>query len=67
MLYDREKEYWTVYFYNEADASYGYDAGAQVYKNGVDKATAKWIARFMDKKTPEFVHYFAEPEPERYW
>lgn len=67
MEYDRDKEYWTVYYYNEADAKFGYDPGAQVYMQGLDKAMAKWFARYMNKKTPAFIQYWAEPEPERYW
>ena len=67
MGYNADREYWTVYCYNEADAQFGYDPGAQVHEMGLDKAVAKWIARFMDKKSPKFVHYWAEPEPERYW
>lgn len=60
-------EYWMIWFYNELDGDFGCDPGAQPYKIGLEPAVAKAIARHMNKVTPEFVTYYAEPEPTRYW
>ena len=59
-------EAWMVVCYNELDAAFGYDPGAQVIDTNLTKAAAKAIARHKNKVTPDFVSYFAEPEPERY-
>ncbi|MBR0482415.1 MAG: hypothetical protein IJJ48_08085 [Firmicutes bacterium] len=60
-------EAWMVRFYNELDADFGYDCGAQTLMFNLTKAAAKSIARHLNKTTPDFVFYFAEPEPERWW
>lgn len=59
-------EYWRVLFYNEVDAEFGYDCGAQTYMFGLDPAVAKSIARHMNKVSPKFVSYWAEEEPRRW-
>jgi hypothetical protein len=59
-------EAWMVSFYNEADAGFGYDPGPQVLEANLTKAFAKSYARHLNKTTPAFVFYYAEPEPERW-
>lgn len=59
-------EFWLVWFYNELDADFGYDCGAQVAYHATDKATAKSIARHLNKITPDFISYWAESEPWRW-
>ena len=59
-------EAWMVGFYNELDADFGYDCGPQILEGNLTKAAAKSIARHLNKTTPDFVFYFAEPEPERW-
>lgn len=63
----RTTEPWMVRYYNELDAEFGYDAGEQTFKLGLEPAVAKSIARHMEKVTPEFIHYWAEEEPNRCW
>lgn len=60
-------EAWMVTCYNEADADFGYDPGPVVVEANCTKAFAKSYARHMNKVSPDFVTYFVEPEPERYW
>ena len=60
-------EYWMVWVYNELDANFGYDPGAKTYMNGLEPAVAKSIARHMNKVSPEFISYYAEEEPQRFW
>lgn len=57
---------WLVRFYNELDADFGYDPGPGTYGIYGDRATAKSIARHLNKKAPDFIFYFAEPEPRRW-
>lgn len=60
-------EAWMVRFYNELDADFGCDYyGARTVMFNLTKAAAKSIARHLNKTTPDFVFYFAEPEPERW-
>ena len=59
-------EYWMIWCYNELDADFGYDCGAQPFMNGLDKATAKSIARHKIKTTPDFCGYYAQEEPQRW-
>lgn len=56
-------EHWAIYYYNELDAEFGYDAGTQVYKNGLEKAVAKSICRHLNKTTPDFIEYYAQEDP----
>ncbi len=60
-------EYWMIWYYNELDADFGYDPGSQPYMIGLDKATAKAIARHKNRTAPDFIMYEATEEPERYW
>lgn len=53
--------------YNEADAAFGYDPGPVTIEGNCTKAFAKSYARHMNKVSPDFITYYAEPEPERYW
>lgn len=57
---------WLVRYYNEADAEFGYDCGPQTLAIVSDRATAKSIARHMNKTAPSFITYFAEEEPQRW-
>ena len=59
-------EPWVVWYYNELDSRFGYDAGMQVYLHGLAPAVAKSIARHLNKTSTEFMHYVAEPAPRRY-
>lgn len=52
-------EDYNVEFYNSLDADFGMDPGAGIYKSGLDKATAKSIARNKNKNTPDFISYNA--------
>ena len=52
---------WTVWTYNELDAEFGYDPGAMKVMTA-DKATAKAVARALNKRTPHFVSYYAEQD-----
>lgn len=63
----RITEPWMVRFYNELDAEFGYDCGTQTYMLGLEPAVAKSIARHKNKTTPDFICYFAEEEPQRFW
>ena len=56
-----------VMVYNEVDAEYGCDPGATVYMDNLTAATAKAIARHMNKASPDFVSYFVESEPMRWY
>ena len=60
-------EAWMVRCYNEADADFGYDPGLGTIEWNCTKAFAKSYARHMNKVSPDFITYYAEPEPERYW
>lgn len=57
--------YWMVIVYNELDAEFGYDCGAQVYMSGLDRATAKSIARNLNKRCPSFISYGIQEQPRR--
>lgn len=57
-------EAWDVNFYNELDADFGHDPGPGKRKTGLDKATAKSIARALNKRTPNFVSYWADEDDE---
>lgn len=59
-------EAWMVRCYNELDADFGYDPGVITVESNLTKAAAKSIARHYEKTTPDFVHYWAEGEPERW-
>lgn len=59
-------EPWYITFYNELDADFGYDCGAQTYMTGLEPAVAKSIARHLNKVTPDFISYYAQEEPRRY-
>lgn len=58
-------EYWMIWFYNELDADFGYDCGAKPYMIGLEPAVAKSIARAKNKRTPDFIYYYAQEEPQR--
>lgn len=62
-------EAWMVRCYNELDAGFGYDCGAFLVYGNLTKAAAKSIAKHLNKKVKDldFVWYYAEPEPDRYW
>ncbi len=60
-------EAWMVRCYNEADANFGYAPGPVTVEGNCTKAFAKSYARHMNKVSPDFITYYAEPEPERYW
>jgi hypothetical protein len=60
-------EPWMVRFYNELDADFGCDPGPSTFMLGLDPAVAKSIARHYNRCTPEFIFYFAEEEPRRFW
>lgn len=60
-------EAWMVTCYNELDAAFGYDPGPVMVHGNCTKAFAKSYARHMNKVSPDFIMYSAEPEPERYW
>ena len=60
---ERMTEPWMVRFYNESDA----DCRTQTYMLGLEPAVAKSIARHKNKTTPDFISYFAEEEPQRFW
>lgn len=54
-------EKWIVYSHNYIDDEFGISLPPTVVYTG-DKATAKSIARGMNKTGPEFITYWAEPE-----
>ncbi len=58
-------ETWTVKCDNALDAGFGYDCGPFTVKGNCTKSFAKAYARHMNKTTPDFVTYFAEPTQER--
>lgn len=58
---------WMVMFINFIDSDFGYHYGPVLLEGNLTKAVAKSIARHMNKVTPDFVCYYAEPEPERMW
>ena len=60
-------EYWMVRFYNMLDADFGFDPGAGTYMHGLEPAVAKSIARHKNRTTPDFIFYYAEEEPRRFW
>ncbi len=60
-------EAWMVTCYNALDAGFGYDSGPFTVEGNCTKAFAKAYARHMNRTTPDFVTYTAEPESERYW
>ena len=53
---------WIVWSYNELDAGFGYDPGPSI-EYVTDKATAKSIARHLNKTCPDFISFWAEEEP----
>lgn len=55
---------WTAYYYNHADEDFGFDCGPQIIMSGIDKSTAKSIARHYNKVWPEFIEAFAEEDDE---
>ena len=54
-----------VMVYNDLDALFGYDAGAQVYMDNLTKAVANSIVRHLNKATPDFVCYFVDGGADR--
>ncbi len=57
-IYEWDSE-WMIYYHNEITGDSG------VYEYGLEKAFAKWLTRYMNKKQKS-VFYWAEPEPQRY-
>lgn len=55
---------WTVSYYNQVDAEFGFDCGDVIYMVVEDRAVAKSIARHMNKTAPDFISYFADEETE---
>ena len=62
-------EPWMVRCINLADGGFGYGGGPFTVESGLDKAVAKSMARHLNKAVAglDFVFYFAEEEPRRYW
>lgn len=60
-------EAYMICCYNELDAEFGYDCGPMVIESNCTKAYAKCYCRHMNKITPDFITYFVQPEPDRYW
>lgn len=60
-------ETYSVMYYNELDAGFGYDAGPQRYMDGLDRNVANSIARHMNRVSPDFIDYYvlADYEAER--
>ena len=56
----------TVFNYDELLAGSGDGAGVRTVEANCMKAFAKSYARHLEKAAPDHVHYFAEPEPERW-
>jgi len=56
-----------IMFYNDLDGDFGYDPGPQTYDTNLNKSVAKSIARHLNRTTPDFITYWVEPEPIRYW
>ena len=49
---------YSVLFYDELDADFGYGAWPRTYMSGLDKNVAEGIARNMNRVTPESMDYF---------
>lgn len=62
-----KNEAWMVMVYNELDEQFGCEVKPQMVEGNCDKAYAKSLVRHLNKTAPDFVIYFAEPEPERFW
>lgn len=59
-------EAWMVLCYNELLAGSGDGSYVRTVEANCTKAFAKSYARHLEKAAPDLVHYFAEPEPERW-
>lgn len=59
-------EAWMVRGYNDLDAGFGYDCGPFLVEGNCTKSYAKSYVRHLRKTAPGFMHYWAEPEPERW-
>lgn len=53
---------YVVYAMNYLDEDFGVSLQPTIVYNGIDKATAKSIARAKNKTAPYFISYWAEPE-----
>ena len=60
-------ETYVVTCYNTLDAEFGYNCGPRTIFSGLTLTVAKFIARHMNKVSPEFMSYDVECEPNRYW
>lgn len=56
---DINNEEWVVYYHDEISGDSG------VYDHGLEKAFAKWLTRYMNRKQKD-VFYWAEPAPQRW-
>ena len=56
---DINNEEWVVYYHDETTGDTG------VYDNGLEKAFAKWLTRYKNRKQKS-VFYWAEPAPQRW-
>ena len=69
--YPEHEDAYMLLCYNRMDAEFGYDCGPMVIDTNLPRDLAKAIAKHKNKvlkrQKISGVHYYAEPEPDRFW
>ena len=55
-----------IYYVNELDSEFGYDAGPQIVEDNLERSYAYKRAKELNATAQDFEQYFVELEPKRY-